>query len=252
MELHKPVFAIVVVFLSKYTVWSAAPSPDDFDRARHEITSRSEIHYNSAFCNEVATGEDKIACRLKDVPSIGFLVCKKSLYEEYETCENVIKTELDNLLKLHGENINVVTVDMKPIDNVKCGETNEKTCSGFLEAWIDKKDGEFGHVRDHIAENTVPRLIEKVLKFTSTEGLQTTITDLRKIVQFMQPSPSSYKQICDLQGFFLKKGGFLINDTPVIDEKITKDGQCWPGEPTTEKVLQALNEMINELNKSVQ
>jgi hypothetical protein len=253
MAAHKPIFAIVVMFLSISTIWCAIPSPDNFDRAREEIKKRSEIKYDTTFCVEVAKGDDKIACRLKDVPSIGFLVCKTLSYEENSysyPCKDIIKTELDNLVKLRGENIKIVTVDIHPIENVKCGETEDETCSGFLERWIDTADGEFGHVRDHIAKNTVTELIQNVVQFTSKEGLQTTIDDLNKIVKFMQPSsPDNYKQICDLQGFFLKIGGFLINDTPEINENIAKDGVCWPDEPTTEQVLQGLNNIINGLTK---
>ena len=88
---------------------------------------------------EVAKGDDKIACRLKDVPSIGFLICKTLSYEENSSsypCKDVIKTELDNLEKLRGENIKIVTVDIHPIENVKCGETEDKTCSGFWNAGL--------------------------------------------------------------------------------------------------------------------
>jgi hypothetical protein len=51
----------------------------------------------------------------------------------------------------------------------------------------------------------------------------------------MQPAleNGNYKQICDHQGFFLKDGGFIVADTPDINENIAKDGICWDGEPTT-------------------
>ncbi|CAB4025647.1 Hypothetical predicted protein [Paramuricea clavata] len=252
MEVKNLIRATVVLFLSDCTVRAAIPSFNDFDRAREEIMKRPEIVYDSTFCSEIASGEDKVACRLKDIPSIGFLVCKKAKYDE-TPCKDIIETELANFLKLRSENINVVTVDKKPVENIRCGATTDQMCSGFLEAWIDQTYGEFGHVRDHIAEGTVGQLVEKIIKFTRKDELQTTTSDLRKIVEYMQPSSKehNYKQICDLQGFFLIDGGFLINDTPEINENIATKGVCWDGEPTTEQVLSGLKNMIDALNHAM-
>jgi hypothetical protein len=98
----------------------------------------------------------------------------------------------------------------------------------------------------------VDQLIATVKQITKPHGLPTTIADLTKIVAFMQPAleNGNYKQICDLQGFFLKNGGFLVSDTPDIIQNIAKDGICSNGEPTTEKVLTVLNRMITELGRA--
>jgi hypothetical protein len=256
-------FAHLVFLLNTVGLLHSAIAPGniDFDfKTAREIIERQKnnINYNQSFCMQTGSGADKIVCRLKEVPSIGFLICKKILYKEEEeeeeeegkSCEDVIKDEMNSLKKLNNQGIKIVAIGNEPIKNVKCGETDERTCTGFLEAWIDATVGQFGHVRDHIANNTVAELIGKVLQFTSKGGLQTTINDLRKIVTFMQPSPDdSYKQICDLQGFFLKNGGFLINDTPNINENISKDGSCWPDEPTTADVLANLTLLIGGLEE---
>ena len=99
----------------------------------------------------------------------------------------------------------------------------------------------------------VDQLIATVKQITTPQGLPTTIADLTKIVAFMQPGleNGNYKQICDLQGFFLKNGGFLVADTPDIIQNIAKDGICWNGEPTTELVLTVLNRMITGLGRAV-
>ena len=134
---------------------------------------------------------------------------------------------------------------------MKCGETivNEQTCSGFLEEWIDQSNGVFGHVRDHISANTLDTLIQKIRQFTQPDKIKTTIYDLDKIIKYMEmaPSQNAFRQICDLQGFFLKTGGFLVNDTPEIQEKIQKDAVCWSNEPTTEEVLDGLK-IIKAIN----
>ena len=92
-----------------------------------------------------------------------------------------------------------------------------------------------------------------VRQITKPSGLTTTIADLTKIVAFMQPAVQNgnYNQICDLQGFFLKDGGFLVADTPQIQKDITLDTFCWEGVNTTAEVLTGLNRMITELGKAV-
>lgn len=106
--------------------------------------------------------------------------------------------------------------------------------------------------RDHIDSKTVAKLINDVKSFTNTTGLSTTAADLNKIKNYMMidPAKNKYRQICDLQGFFLVKGGFLVADVPAI-ENISFSNPCWPGEPTTQKVLDALNEMISEFSPSL-
>ena len=82
------------------------------------------------------------------------------------------------------------------------------------------------------------------------QKLAITIADLKKIVAFMEPTSTggTYRQICDLQGFFLISGGFLVADTPEIKTDIGLKDICYDGEPTTQQVLDGLNEIIKGLS----
>lgn len=64
-----------------------------------------------------------------------------------------------------------------------------------------------------------------------------------------QTTSEIFRQICDLQGFFMKKGGFQIADVPYIDEEIGLNENCWNDEPTTEEVLFALDDIIFKLRQ---
>ncbi|CAH3160503.1 unnamed protein product [Porites evermanni] len=245
MELFKIYFSLLALQVSMIVY------ADDFATARQKINqAKPNISYDT-FCLEKKSGEDKVACRIKDVPTIGFLVCKTPKVEEVN-CSVVIKTEVENIKTVSSANIKTVTISTPPIDGVKCGEDQSLTCSGFLEEWITSETGRFKQVRDHIDNNTVANLINDVKNFTTTTGLSATAADLKKIKNYMMidPNKNKYRQICDLQGFFLIKGGFLVADVPAI-ENVSISDPCWPGEPTTQKVLDALNEMISEFSPSL-
>ena len=245
MELFKIYFTLLALKVSMMVY------ADDFAIARQKINAaKPNINYNT-FCREKNAGEDKVACRIKDVPTIGFLVCKTPTFEEM-ICSEVIKTEVENIKTVRSANIKTVTISTPPIDGVKCGEDPSLNCSGFLEEWITSETGRFKQVRDHIVDNTVAKLIKDVKSFTTTTGLSTTAAGLKKIKNYMMidPSENKYRQICDLQGFFLLKGGFLVADVPAIQNTSINDS-CWLGEPTTQQVLDALNKMISEFSPSL-
>ena len=245
MELFKIYFSLLALKVSMIVY------ADNFATARQKINeAKPNINYDT-FCREKKSGEDKVACRIKDVPTIGFLVCKTPKVEEV-ICSEVIKTEVENIKTVSSANIKTVTISTPPIDGVKCGEDQSLNCSGFLEEWITSETGRFKQVRDHIDGNTVANLINDVKNFTTTTGLSTTAADLKKIKNYMMidPNKNKYRQICDLQGFFLIKGGFLVADVPAI-ENVSISDPCWTGEPTTKKVLDALNEMISEFSPSL-
>ena len=130
---------------------------------------------------------------------------------------------------------------------MKCGNDSSIECSGFLEKWLAKDEALFEQVRDHISDNTVEKLIADVKNFTSKAGLSTTAADLSKIKTYMTVNPvkNEYRQICDLQGFFLATGGLLVADVPDVLEETTIDGECYDGEPTTKEVLDAMDQMIS-------
>ena len=225
---------------------------DDFNTARQKINqAKPNIDYSS-FCVERKAGEDKIACRIKDVSSVGFLVCKTPLLEGVN-CSEVIRTEVNNIETIIKGNVKTVKISPPPIDGVRCGIDSRTNCSGFLEEWITTDKGRFEHVRDHIANETVPQLITKVKGYTPSGGLPNTAADLKNIKNYMtlDPVAKAYRQICDLQGFFLVNGGYLVADVPMI-KNTTADEGCWPGEPTAQQVLDALNEMITVFSSSVQ
>jgi len=252
MEVYKVYFILVsIIFLTFSTMATA----DDFDTARQKINqAKPDIDYTT-FCSERGAGGDKIACRIKDVPSVGFLVCKTPVFKEGEevvNCSDVIRNEVENIEKVSKGNVETVKISPPPIDGVKCGNDTSLSCSGFLEEWIASERGRFEQVGDHIANKTVPKLIADVKNFT-TSGLPDTAADLKKIKNYMMldPAENKYRQICDLQGFFLVRGGFLVADVPAIEDKAI-DESCWAGEPTTQQVLDALDKMITAFSPSVQ
>ena len=247
MELHKRYFALVALILPTFATMAIA---DDFADARAKIDqAKPNIDYNT-FCTEMNSGEDKIACRIKDVPTVGFLVCKEPELG-IKNCSRVIEEEATNIEKVRNEGgINTVTISLPRIDGVKCGNDSSINCSGFLEKWLTKDEAKFEQVRDHILNNTIKKLIADVKSFTSQAGLSTTAADLSKIKTYMNlnPTMNKYRQICDLQGFFLAAGGFLVADVPDVIEETTIDGECYEGEPTTKEVLDALDQMISAFN----
>ena len=247
MELHKRYFALVALMLPTFATMAIA---DDFADARAKIDqAKPNIDYNT-FCAEMNSGEDKIACRIKDVPTVGFLVCKEPELG-IKNCSTVIEEEATNIEKVRNEgSINTVTISLPQIDGVKCGNDSSINCSGFLEKWLTKDEAKFEQVRDHISDNTIEKLIADVKSFTSQAGLSTTAANLSKIKTYMNVNPTmnKYRQICDLQGFFLAAGGFLVADVPDVLEETTIDGKCYEGEPTTKEVLNALDQMISAFN----
>ena len=247
MALHESHIVLALLFLVSWANLASAAYPD-FQKARDLINKTSpNISYDS-FCLATPGGEDKIACRIKAYPSVGFLVCKKPVYVEEEeqiSCKDLIKKELGVLQELGQNNVKTVMVSPPQIDGVKCGVDASLGCSGFLEEWVDKDVGRFIHIRDTIVSGSVNKTIKEVKNYTQDGALLRTAADLKIITAFMivDKSRDKYRQICDLQGFFLKKGGFLINDIPSIDD-VKYEEPCWEGEPKTKEVLAAIDDMI--------
>ena len=59
------------------------------------------------------------------------------------------------------------------------------------------------------------QLIADVITYTD-DNLKSTACDLIKIKDYKLKG--KYFQVCDLQGFFLKKRGFKVNDVPAIKQ----------------------------------
>ena len=109
MELHKRYFTLVTFILHTFAAMALA---DDFADARAKIDQvKPDIDYNT-FCAEMNSGEDKIACRVKDAPTVGFLVCKKPKLGE-KNCSTVINEEVSNIEKVKNEGgIKTVTISL--------------------------------------------------------------------------------------------------------------------------------------------
>ena len=233
---------IVGIFFVGTLTKSVHGQANDFDQARAAITAAApNINYTS-FCQTIVRGTGKLVCRIQSVPTVAFLVCQQPTIFGVP-CDEAIMTEINTLLQLSNDGIPTVTVNPPQINNILCGQNDSTTCSGFLETWLI---GNFQHIRDSIVEDTVEDLINEVIDFTDGTGLSTTINDLTTIRDYMNVNPSQnvYRQICDLEGFFLQNGGFIVIDAPAVAENIGIDGICYDGDPTTQQVLSALNSMI--------
>ena len=98
---------------------------------------------------------------------------------------------------------------------VKCAKTLDLniTCYGFLEGWVDVSVGWFHCLDTNFKAGTVKTLIKYVREnITTPEGRKKTANDLMKIREYLVAPQEKYHLICDLQGFFLHAGGFLVND----------------------------------------
>ena len=252
-----PKVSFGVVFIAAIAFSTSVLACTEFQEARDEIDAVKPYIYYQEFCVQpIPGGEDKIACRIKNVKSVGFLVCKDPILEEegeYTLCKDAIATELGNLLALSNAGVHTVEVNAPQINHVMCGREDSTSieCSGFLEEWISKDEGKFVQVRDHIHEGpgAVSRLIEEISNYTN--DLNKTATDLKTIRSYMRMADGMYRQICDLQGFFLKDGGFKVSDVPYIAEYLGLHDSCWYGEPTTKQVLDDLTKMINAFEKKL-
>ena len=79
--------------------------------------------------------------------------------------------------------------------------------------------GEFQHIRNSIVEGR-GELIVDVITYTD-DNLKSTARDLVKIKDYKLKE--KYFQVCDLHGFFLKKGGFKVNDVPAIKQLVCRE-----------------------------
>ena len=71
---------------------------NEFAKAYTKIEKAKPNVYYKRFCKQIAEGgEEKLACRIKDVPDIRFLVCKRLEPELGVPCVEVIENEVRNL-----------------------------------------------------------------------------------------------------------------------------------------------------------
>ena len=229
---------------------SAAGVGADFARAKKLIDSRKpNLNYAQICEGNLEEGQMKKVCHLKDVPSVAFLFCKYQLQ-----CEVNIQKEVTAIEKLIAEGVRTVEIDNQLIKNVKCGIDDDLTCTGFLEGWVgggwlQRLDTLFlyGPVA---VNNFIKNKIRK--NILTSQGLKATANDLRKIKVFMLAG--KHNLICDLQGFFLTAGGFLVNDPEGIETNVDPKESCHTHDtatklPTAQQVLEGLELLIQDLSK---
>ena len=228
---------------------SGATAAPDFAKAKQLINDlKPNLNYKEICLGKMPSGQMKSAWRLKAVPSVAFLVCKE-YYDGY--CSEEINVEITNLQKLRASGVSTVPIDNEAISGVKCAQTSDLHCAGFLEEWIDEKVGWLHRLDSYFKHSTVPALIKEIReKIPSPEGLKKTGEDFRKMRDFMTAPQGQYHLICDLQGSFLFDGGFLVNDPQEVKENMGLDQRCdieQRREPTTRQVIDGLTQLIDNL-----
>ena len=117
--------------------------------------------------------------------------------------------------------------------------------------WIKANEGVFNSLR--IAVKSKMDLTQWVIgeQGRGAACLKTS-NDLSNIQNYMNPSPDRYNRICDLQGFFMNAGGFVIIDPDDVLQPSEPSDRCHDpyNFPTTEEVNQFLIQLSDSLNKA--
>ena len=232
-------------------VSTSAVAGPDFAEARKLINSlKPNINYDQFCRGRLISRQSKSACHIAQVPSVVFLFCNEA---NRGICKHEIELEINNLQKLHESGVRTVKFDEEVIMGVKCAKTLELTCDGFLEGWVHVSVGWFHRLDNNFKYGTEKKLIEEVRKkITTPERRKKTANDLEKIKEYMVAPQGQYHLICDLQGFFLYAGGFLVNDPQDIKENVDLPQKCEidpDREPTTEQVLRGLALLIQRIRE---
>ena len=130
-------------------------------------------------------------------------------------------------------------------------------CYGFLEKWIQDENGKIKSLRSSIFSGGIEALTVWVIQYqVEKAACMETSNDLKAILNFMTPSSpgqrdDGYNRICDLQGFFMKAGGFVISDPDGVLINTTSDNTCHDEMvfPTTKKVIEGLKQMSDKLER---
>ena len=117
--------------------------------------------------------------------------------------------------------------------------------------WIRDDVGAEKLLRSAIYKDTIPELLTWLKNETSKVAQLVTANDLDNILTFTDPGIGQFTRICDLQGFFLKAGGFAIADPDGIVKDESLNYSCYDKYtyPTTGRVIDALREMVKKLRK---
>ena len=117
--------------------------------------------------------------------------------------------------------------------------------------WIKANEGEFKSLRSAI-KNKID-LTQWVIGVQGRgAACLETSKDLSNIQNYMNPSPGHYNRICDLQGFFMKTGGFVIIDPDDVLQPSEPSDRCHDPDsfPTTKEVDQFLIQLSDNLNNA--
>ena len=213
------------------------------------------INYTS-FCSKTPQGSSKLGCQIKAMDDVGLLVCLEAV-----VCEAKLQSELSDLKTIRDANLKVLEYDDEIIDKLKCGARGSKdvNCYGFLEKWIQDDDGKIRSLRSSIfsGNKSIEVLTDWVIQYQAGKAacLETS-SDLKAIQKFMTPismgrRDDGYNRICDLQGFFMKAGGFVISDPDGVLKNTTSSNTCHDKNvfPTTKKVIEGLKQMSDKFDR---
>lgn len=234
---------------STAAVLALAPAPaaaDDFSKAKELIAAQAPKIAYKQFCSEAPTGADKAACRIQKVPTIGFLVCQRAELEG-AACKSVIATETANLTTVVKAGLATVTFKAEALGEVQCYAEKSTDCYGYLARWVS--NGKFVNLDDAFEAGEAVTVANDIEKYTKGAGVKATAKSLQAIINFMQATRGKFNRICDLQGFYLQDGGFLINDVPELIVGQSKKPDCGgDGMPSYDKALAGLETVVRALN----
>ena len=119
--------------------------------------------------------------------------------------------------------------------------------------WIQADKGKARSLRSEIYKGKIDELLKWVKEYQTTSAARSiTANDLEKILKYTDPGTGRYTRICDLQGFFMKAGGFVTADPGGVQEGEPLDYTCYSVKsyPTTKKTIEALEKMVKALRPS--
>lgn len=246
----KPIRKIpsLLAIISAVIVFSGATGAlaDDFSNARKLIKAQAPNIIYKQLCSEAPTGADKAACRIQKVPTIGFLVCQNGELEG-ESCQTVIVTENKNLTNAVKAGLATISFKSEILGPVACYAEKSTNCYGYLVGWVS--NGRFVNLDDAFEAGNALSVADDIEKYTNAEGVRVTAKNLKAIITFMQAGRGKYSRVCDLQGFFLQKGGFVINDVPeLVINQSTKPDCGGEKMPSYDKALAGLESLVDALN----
>ncbi|CAB4037740.1 Hypothetical predicted protein [Paramuricea clavata] len=252
MKLFGKQFLMVVIEFVAIQQFALIASKPDYEKASALVKKASEQSGNidyASFCKTTGAGASKLGCQIKEMADVGLLVCLTS-----DVCDIQLGGELHSLNQIREAKLNVLDYHKQIIPGLKCGakRSTDVKCSGYLVQWVPTDRGMMQTIRSAVVKDTISNLVDLVREFQpGQETRLKTADDLEKIRKFMKPCGSGYNRICDLQGFFMKTGGFVIADPEGVEFNTPLTGTCYDKDryPTTQKVINGLTHLIAGITK---